>query len=129
MTDFSAVFNEDWFHYRPRPIHMNEKELLEEIVETNREILRTLIHLTRQENEEMADISQLTTDVATLTSAVSAAGAALDDLATQVANLTAGNVTQDQINALDDSVNAATAALDGAVSKDDPTPTPPAPSA
>jgi hypothetical protein len=123
MTEIGHVFGESWFHRRPEPNPV-PIELLVEILEQSRDTQEAIRHIDKRLEHIMADISGLTTDVETLTASVSSASTALNDLADQIAVLTAGAVTQEQIDALDASVKAASSALDSSVATDDPQPAP-----
>ena len=76
----------------------------------------------RKVNALMVDTTQIEADLAALGVSVDGARSTLDELSALVASLSVGQITQDQIDQLDASVNAARGALDAAVAADDPTP-------
>lgn len=98
---------------------------LQAVLQNQQSVLESLAALHRKENAEMTDLSNLTSDVDTLVAAAQSAGSLLDELKTDVDNLTAGEVSQDQIDAIDAKIKGAQAALATAVTND--TPVAPAP--
>lgn len=88
---------------------------------------RRLNELQREETSVMLDDTQIEADVTALTAAVTGTVVpTLDDLKAKVDSLSAGNVTQADLNDMSSKLEAAQAALAAAVSRDDPA-SPPAP--
>lgn len=74
----------------------------------------------------MTSIANLQASIDALTNVAAASKGALDDLAGKIAILEPGEISQEQIDELQGKVDAASNLLSGAISTDDPNPTPPA---